>query len=322
MPPSTLEPLPIALPDLRVEEAPPPPRQGWRSRAATWIGLVWLFLRHNPGWMLSAAFHGLLFGAFALVLYRSAENRSELGIEAALSEESGDEQLENIMGAPAVEISASSPADQAAQQAQQAADAAAADAAASLDRLGLAGTGTGDGSGGGSTPGLGAGFFGAKGEGRSFVFIVDMSSSMTGDRFRRAVAELAKAINRLKAEQSFYVFFFNDQAVPLYDPSPAKGMQVATATNKSRASRWVRNRKPSGTTNPNMALRQALEMKPDVVFLLTDGELDDPGGVRQIIRKYNKTGVVIHTIAFENEDGTTTLKAIATENNGSFRFVR
>jgi uncharacterized protein with von Willebrand factor type A (vWA) domain len=180
----------------------------------------------------------------------------------------------------------------------------------------------GEGSGSGRGPGLGAGFFGAKGAGKTFVYVVDMSGSMEGERFRRALAELIRSINKLSAEQSFYVIFFNDKMFPMFDPQPAKGLIPATTANKSRATRWIRNRKPSSTTDPKAALEKALGMKPQVIFLLTDGELDDPAEVRHMIRRENKTNVVIHTIAFENEEGATTLETIATENNGTFLFVR
>ncbi len=197
--------------------------------------------------------------------------------------------------------------------------------------MGIIGAGRGDGgSGGGSGggtgighgPGLGAGFFGTKGVGKSFIYVVDMSGSMYGDRFSRAKSELVKSINKLSAEQKFYVFFFNDRTFPLFEPKPAKGMIPATKSNKERASRWIGLRRAESTTNPNYALLQALEMKPEVIFLLTDGELDEPDLVRQMIRKNNKSNVVIHTIAFENPEGGKTLEAIAEENNGVYRFVK
>jgi len=196
---------------------------------------------------------------------------------------------------------------------------------------GVTGSGSGDGgSGGGSGggtgigqgPGIGAGFFGTKGAGKSFIYIVDMSGSMYGDRFTRAKAELVKSIKRLNPEQKFYVFFFNDRTFPLFEPRPAKGMVPATKANVERASRWIGLRRAESTTNPNYALQQALEMKPEVIFLLTDGELDEPEAVRQMIRKNNKSNVVIHTIAFENPEGGLTLEAIAKENNGVYRFVK
>jgi len=43
-----------------------------------------------------------------------------------------------------------------------------------------------------TAPGIGAGFFGTKGKGKSFIYVVDMSGSMYGDRFARAKSELIK----------------------------------------------------------------------------------------------------------------------------------
>ena len=56
-------------------------------------------------------------------------------------------------------------------------------------------------------------------------------------------------------------------------------------------------------------------------MLFRSGEVDDPEQVRKIIQD-NNVRTTIHTIAFENEDGATTLERIAKENRGSFRFVR
>jgi uncharacterized protein with von Willebrand factor type A (vWA) domain len=167
---------------------------------------------------------------------------------------------------------------------------------------------------------MGPGFFGTQGEGRSFIYIVDMSGSMGGDRFQRAIAEMIRSVNRLKPHQEFYVFFFNDRTYPLFDPKPATRMIMGTPANKARANRWIRSRRPTGLTNPMFALEQALEMKPDVIYLLTDGEIDNADEVREMIRKRNR-GASIHTIAFENPEGAATLEAIAKENKGVFRFV-
>jgi hypothetical protein len=275
--------------------------------------------------MLSLAFHVVLLACFSFALIRGDHDRPPLGIEASLTEDAGGDPLETLLQGPTVEIS-SSPSSSAASQAElarQVSDEAASRALSDLNAMGIGAGGTGDGGeGGGRAPGLGAGFFGAKGAGKSFVYVVDMSGSMKGERFRRALSELIRSINKLSPEQSFYVIFFNDKMLPMFEPQPARGLLAATPGNKTRATRWIRGRKPSSTTDPNAALQKALGMKPEVIFLLTDGELDDPAAVRNMIRQENKTGVVIHTIAFENEDGATTLETIAGENNGTFRFVR
>jgi hypothetical protein len=284
--------------------------------------LLWTTICQNPGWLLSAAIHSTAAVALSLLLLGAHREQPSLGIEAAISEVVGDETLENVLDVGAIDI-ASSPEmspSQSSAMAREFAEEAASRALGDIDRIGLGGTGQGAGNGG--KPGLGAGFFGTQGKGQSFVYVVDMSGSMGGDRFRRAIAELMRSVNKLKPEQSFFVYFFNDRAYPLFDPRPARGLLQATPGNKTRALRWIRQRQPSSTTNPDLALQQALELKPDVIFLLTDGELDDPDSVRKMIREKNKTGVTIHTIAFENEEGGATLQAIAGENNGTFRFIR
>lgn len=305
-------------------------RTNW---AAQWVAVALEWLRANPGWIASAVLHLAMAIVLSLMLLNAPRDRAGIGIEGSLSDGGGGGgDLESILGdAGAVEISSapvtSSEAAAAALLAQSS-DQAAAAALSQIEGAGLGGSGpgSGGGSGGGdgtgNGPGLGAGFFGAKGEGRSFVFVVDMSGSMQGDRFRRATGELAASVNKLKPEQSFYIFFFNDRTYPLYDPKPASGLQPATPTNKTRAVRWIRSRQPSRTTDPSMALLRALEMKPNVIFFLTDGELDDPSGVRSMIREHNRSGVTIHTIAFENPEGAQTLEAIARENKGEFRFVK
>src|SRR5258708_8290597 len=103
--------------------------------------------------------------------------------------------------------------------------------------------------------------------------------------------ELVKSIIKLNAEQKYCVFYINDRTFPLFDPKPAKGMIPATKGNKERASRWIGLRRAESTTNPNYALQQALEMRPEVIFLLTDGQLDEPEAVRQMIRNSNKSNV-------------------------------
>lgn len=186
---------------------------------------------------------------------------------------------------------------------------------------GGSGGGSGGGFGDGHGTGVGPGFFGAQGEGRTFIYIVDMSGSMAGKRFQRALAELNRSINRLKPHQEFFVYFFNDRTLPLFDKYTTK-LLIASPANKSRATRWINSRRPGGLTNPMYALEQAISLKPDVIYLLTDGELENADGIREMLRKQNQNGASIHTIAFENQDGTETLQAIAKENKGVFRFVK
>jgi von Willebrand factor type A domain len=293
--------------------------------------VIRIFCRQNFDWLVSAGIHALVLLCIAGIALHQAQKVEGIGIEAA-NIPLAEQAFENVLGNDVPQMGGGGKPFESALQADDVGNRASdIDAMKEFLKIGSGSNGIGDGgSGGGSGggtgtgtgPGIGAGFFGTTGAGKSFVYVVDMSGSMTGRRFDRAKAELVKSINKLNAEQKFYIYFFNDRTFPLFEPKPAKDMVPANSTNKERARRWIGLRHAESTTNPNYALQQALEMRPEVIFLLTDGELDDPDAVRYMIRKYNKTKVVIHTIAFENEDGGLTLEAIAQENDGIYRFVK
>jgi hypothetical protein len=165
-------------------------------------------------------------------------------------------------------------------------------------------------------------FFDITAKGQSIVYVVDCSGSMFGKRFDRAKKELIRSVRALNAQQNFYIIFFNDRTFLLFDPKPVSEMVSATAADKQHAEKWIKAQKAESTTNPNRALRHALELKPDVIFLLTDGEMDDPTEVQRVIRESNPAKVVIHAIALENQEGARTLESIANDNGGEFRFVK
>lgn len=196
------------------------------------------------------------------------------------------------------------------------------------------GNSTGDGSGeagtgNGSGPdGSGVGFFGTNTVARTCVYVVDMSGSMHGRRFRRALSELNRSITALQTTQQFYVILFSDYAVPLFNEnslgrSPGSSPLAAipaTLTNKNRAHAWLKSMTADGETYPAEALKMALEIRPDVIYFLTDGEI--PADVPATIGVFNRRRVVIHTIGFENTAGEGLLKRLAAENRGTYRYVR
>jgi len=294
------------------------------QRVSAWVATAWKWCRTNPGWGVSIALHTLgLLMVGAWVVHQELDNRG-LGIQAMFGDHEIAAPFENI-GIEA-EVEVESPENPIASISNLTKSGGDGEFGGEIsDLLGGGGQGSGEGSGddsgGVADPELGAAFFGSQGAGKTFVYIVDMSGSMYGARFERARKELISSIEKLNGEQSFHVFFFSDQTFPLFFPKPASALIKANGANKKKAVRWIRAREPGGLTNPIMSLRLALELKPDVVFLLTDGEVDDPDQVRKII-KDNNVRTTIHTIAFENEDGANTLERIAKENRGSFRFVR
>jgi hypothetical protein len=88
-------------------------------------------------------------------------------------------------------------------------------------------------------------------------------------------------------------------------------------------------------TNPSLAILRALQLKPDAVFLLSDGLFDssvvtliprlrehllDPEG--DGVKEQEMQTLRINTIAFMSDEGGPLLERIACENDGQYVYVR
>jgi hypothetical protein len=161
-------------------------------------------------------------------------------------------------------------------------------------------------------------------EGRSFVFVIDRSNSMGGaglGAIQAAAKELATHIDQLTAEQTFQVIAYNQSAAYL----TGRELVPATTDNKRKLINFVANLAAYGQTEHSPALLNALRVKPEVIFLLTDG--GDPGlhpGQFQTIRQQAAGRTSIHCIHFgrgpQNEPEHF-LKRLAAENRGSYVYV-
>jgi hypothetical protein len=172
------------------------------------------------------------------------------------------------------------------------------------------------GAGGVAGGGDGASFFGLKARGNSFVFVVDRSSSMAREPLAAAKAELIRALAELSGRHEFYVIFYNRNAEPL----PGTQLYRATPANLRMANTWINTISSSGGTDPTEAMKMALGLKPDVIWLLSDGQFS--GRAVAEIRQANPGAKVqIHTIAFLSRSGESTLKSIAEQNRGNYRYV-
>ncbi len=198
-------------------------------------------------------------------------------------------------------------------------------------------------------------FFGSRAYGNRFVYILDVSTSMSArshGRIQRAKDELIRSVSRLSPQQSYYVFLFCYETCHMFGhPSrfaykksvakdrPELSFVSATPENLSRLKQWVYRVRLAGGTDPRNALLQAHSMKPDAVFLLSDGQFNRPSrpipgegwsdsdqipeaftvlaGVERAL-----SDVVVHTIAFENPFTRSTMEQLAEITGGSSRYVR
>lgn len=185
-----------------------------------------------------------------------------------------------------------------------------------------------------------ANFFGLEATGNIFCFVVDCSGSMRGEPFAATKQELLKTISQLKPNQRFCVFFFSQKLFPmmLEDPLASVATPVeeefrpaavyATPENLIRLQRWM-DTVPIGTGGPpNQALKMAIQLEPDSIFLLTDGvtRSDVAGNLSKTNRQEDELDgpqirCPIHTIGFYSREGEALLQRIATENGGQYRHV-
>ncbi len=172
---------------------------------------------------------------------------------------------------------------------------------------------------GGKNAGRGSGgssFFGLSAQSERMVFILDVSGSMHGKRIRRAQIEMRQTLEALKPSQQFFIVFFSDGALPM----PATGLLPATRDNVALACQWVQQAECGGGTNPLPALLLALDLKPDAIYLLTDGKfpVDVLAAATQQAPGHRTP---VSTIAFASKKAERLLQAIASETGGEYRFV-
>ncbi len=167
-----------------------------------------------------------------------------------------------------------------------------------VNATGARGNGQGTGTGSGS----GTGYFHAGREAKSFVYVLDCSMSMnhphdseTKTRFKKMKQELVRSIASLKPDQEFFIVFFNHEAIPM----PASGLVPAVGENPRRYLSWMQEVIATGDTDPTPALQIAARLRPDVIYLLTDGCFSPEAN--EVIRQIHLPKTVIHTLSFETK---------------------
>ena len=125
-------------------------------------------------------------------------------------------------------------------------------------------------------------FFGTRAFGNRFVFVLDISYSMKarhGERFDRACNELLRSVSSLRSGQSYYVFLFSWTTEEMFYDPVVKFVQV-TPGHEKKLRRWIYGVSLGAGTDPRRALALAHQMKPDAVFLLSDGHFNKPSSAK------------------------------------------
>ena len=162
------------------------------------------------------------------------------------------------------------------------------------------------------------GFFGvgaADGPGK-IVYVLDRSGSMT-DSIDYVKFELKQAIGELGEANEFHVIFYSS-GPPV--EMPTRRLVEATERNKQLAFEFIDGVIPQGETDPSKALERAFAVKPELIYLLTDGEFDR--AIIDLVKRLNPNKqVTVHTIGFLYKTGEEVLIEIAEQNGGTYTFV-
>ncbi len=212
------------------------------------------------------------------------------------------------------------------------------------------GGGSGDGEGTGEDDGLGDGvgngdsaktaIFGLVEEAQNFVYVFDRSQSMNSTfsytsegqtvfsitPLVAAKAELVKSLEDLNPGNKFHIIFYNHESW-VFDPggrTSHRGLITLTPDSRKRATGFVASVYGDGQTRHVPPLEMAIRMKPDVIYLLTDGEEKDDPSPDELarLRKLNKGKARINVIQFVFAPGVqSALEDLAKENGGRHIYM-
>jgi hypothetical protein len=178
-------------------------------------------------------------------------------------------------------------------------------------------------------------FAGIDGGGSHFVYLVDSSNSMKN--FNEARMELLRSVDSLQPDQRFYVVFYDQDPsyMRISDPQADEEASVrATPANKLALRRWAMAVRQDKGLSPVDVLRFSFELRPDVIFLLSDGQFSEK--TEAVIKERNlqenlfgESGPIsiIHTIRYpgyqtgEAQKAEVQMRRIAEANGGQYRNV-
>ena len=141
---------------------------------------------------------------------------------------------------------------------------------------------------------------------------------------RTAKAELIRSFNKLDKVHQFQIVFYNERPV-VFNPTGTPGrLAFATDENKRRAIRFLDTIVPNGGTAHEEALRVAIRLQPDVIFLLTDA--DDPKLSPAQLAKIRQlaAGIILNAIEFGSRPkpaGKNFLATLAEQNGGKYVYI-
>lgn len=175
--------------------------------------------------------------------------------------------------------------------------------------------------------GVRTGIFGLEATGSRFVYVFDRSASMGapgGRPLDRAKQELLASIDNLGNAQQFYVVFYNHRQHLFNAADVRQRLVFATDDNKRAARRFVDAVQADGGTRHFEAIMLALRLRPDAMFLLTDGEVADDltaEEVDKLARSLAGTKCMVVQFGGDGADRAPNLARLAALSGGTYAVV-
>ena len=163
-------------------------------------------------------------------------------------------------------------------------------------------------------------FFSVAAAGKSVVYVIDRSSSMSIDgRFDRAREQVIASLRQLPPAARFQVIAYDKNAFTMR--LAESGLAVATPANVETAAAALAAMAPEGATDHVRALKLALQLRPDVIYFLTDEDDLTAADVVQVTR-FNGGKASIHALCLvAPSSADTPMRNLARRNRGEFRVV-
>ena len=163
---------------------------------------------------------------------------------------------------------------------------------------------------------------------KRIVYVVDASGSMLL-HLTIVLEELERSLRTLHPKQEFGIIFFQqDRAIAV---PPRKSLVFANSNNIRKAMEWAYSEKviASGGSNPINAMKMAMKLKPDVIYLLSENItgagryeipvnelLDSLDQLNPVDERNGLRRVQINCIAYLTQDPHRTMQRIAEIHGG------
>ncbi len=172
--------------------------------------------------------------------------------------------------------------------------------------------------------------FGVKAEGSKFVYVLDRSGSTEGKLLAAAKAEILASIENIDDVHQFQLVVYNERPKVFNPAGPNGHLAFGTDANRAEVKKFLGGIEADGGTDHMAALSLAIRMRPDVIFLLTDG--DKPLVTARELARIDRVGpgIMIHTIQFGDGPPTVStrcpggqgwMEKLAKQSGGEYRYV-